>query len=292
MITKLKIEDVPSISSMTRYYDGELFFADNISSVPNLMRMFQVRFIAFMICMEGELELKLNGNTHLIRRYDALFVEDATVVDLVRHSDDFSCKIFASTPDAAFSFINKSLFETALKIQENPVIHFTDDEISLMHKYYELADYKLNHPDTSNKDAIRLIVRAYAFDLLSCVSRHLNVDDEAILRQGDKLYRRFLLMVNDENNLVRSVKWFADALCVSPKYLTAICRQRSNKTASELIAMGMVGRIKQLLLYSDLSIKEISARLSFTNLSFFGKYVKKHLGQSPNTYRRTNGYGR
>ena len=241
MITKLKIEDVPSISSMTRYYDGELFFADNISSVPNLMRMFQVRFIAFMICMEGELELKLNGNTYLIQRYDALFVEDATVVDLVRHSDDFSCKIFASTPDAAFSFINKSLFETALKIQENPVIHFTDDEISLMHKYYELADYNLNHPDTSNKDAIRLIVRAYAFDLLSCVSRHLNVDDEAILRQGDKLYRRFLLIVNDENNLVRSVKWFADALCVSPKYLTAICRQRSNKTASELIAMGIVG---------------------------------------------------
>ena len=277
---------------MTRYYDGELFFADNISSVPSLMRVFQVRFIAFMICVDGELELKLNAKNYTIRRHDALFVEDASVVDLISHSDDFSCKIFASTSDAAFSFINKSLFETAMKIQENPVIHFTPDEISLMLKYYELVDYKLDHPDTCNKDAIRLIVRAYAYDLLSCVSRHLDVDDDSMLRQGDKLYRRFLIMINDERNLSRSVKWYADELCVSPKYLTAICRQRCNKTAGELIAVSMVGRIKQLLLYSDLSIKEISARLKFTNLSFFGKYVKKHLGQSPNTYRRTNGYGR
>ena len=292
MITKLKIEDMPSISSMTRYYDGELFFADNISSVPNLIRMFQVRFIAFMICVDGELELKLNGQSYTIHRHDALFVEDATVIDLISHSDTFTCKIFASTPDALFSFINKSLFETALKIQENPVIHFSPDEISLMLKYYELVDYKLDHPETSSKDAIKLIVRAYAYDLLSCVSRHLDVDDDTILRQGDKLYRRFLVMINDEQSLARSVKWYADELCVSPKYLTAICRQRSNKTASELIALGMVGRIKQMLLYSDLSIKEISARLGFTNLSFFGKYVKKHLGQSPNSYRRLNGYGR
>lgn len=278
---------------MTRYFDGGLFFADNITSVPNLMRIFQVRFIAFMICVDGELELKLNGKSYIIRRHDALFVENSSVIDLIGHSDDFSCIIFASTPDAVFSFINKSLLEAAMKIQENPVIHFSPDEISLMHKYYELANYKLDHPETFNKDAIRLIVRAYAYDLLSCVSHHLGVsDDDSMLRQGDKLYRRFLMMIGDEQNLERSVKWYADELCVSPKYLTAICRHRSNKTASELIAMSMVGRIKQMLLYSDLSIKEISARLNFTNLSFFGKYVKKHLGQSPNTYRRINGYGR
>ena len=32
--------------------------------------------------------------------------------------------------------------------------------------------------------------------------------------------------------------------------------------------------------------------MGFENLSFFGKYVKKHLGVSPNNYRNQIGYGR
>ena len=34
-----------------------------------------------------------------------------------------------------------------------------------------------------------------------------------------------------------------------------------------------------------MSIKEISAQLDFPNISFFGKYVRKHFGLSPKNYR-------
>jgi YesN/AraC family two-component response regulator len=90
----------------------------------------------------------------------------------------------------------------------------------------------------------------------------------------------------------RSVKSYADELCVSPKYLTSVCRRHSDCTASELISTSIVSRIKQLLLYSDLSIKEVANEIGFDNLSFFGKYVRKHLGLSPNNYRKANNYGK
>ena len=180
-----------------------------------------------------------------------------------------------------------------MKIHEHPVVHFTDEEVALLMKYYELLDFKMANPGISyDKEAMSLIIKACAYDLLACVGRHVDVEKQGMLRQGDKLFRRFLTLLSDNKDCSRSVSSFADELCVSPKYLTTICRQHSNKTAGELIALSMVGRIKQMLLYSDLSIKEISTQLGFTNLSFFGKYVKKHLGQSPNTYRRLNGYGR
>ena len=35
----------------------------------------------------------------------------------------------------------------------------------------------------------------------------------------------------------------------------------------------------------DKSIKEICNELEFPNLSFFGRYVKKHLGMSPKQWR-------
>ena len=293
MIAELKFHDVPSMSDMTRYYDGELLFADNITSVPKLMQVFKVEFIAFVFCMSGELDLRLNSIAYHLKTNDALFVNANTVVDQVSRSGDFSCKICGLTPDNGLSFINKSLFETIMKIHEHPVVHFTDEEVALLMKYYELLDFMMANPGISyDKEAMSLIIKACAYDLLACVGRHVDVEKQGMLRQGDKLFRRFLTLLSDNKDCSRSVSSFADELCVSPKYLTTICRQHSNKTAGELIALSMVGRIKQMLLYSDLSIKEISTQLGFTNLSFFGKYVKKHLGQSPNTYRRLNGYGR
>jgi len=42
---------------------------------------------------------------------------------------------------------------------------------------------------------------------------------------------------------------------------------------------------RQLLSYSDLSVKQIAERLHFPNQSFFGKYFKQAAGVSPKHYR-------
>ena len=46
-----------------------------------------------------------------------------------------------------------------------------------------------------------------------------------------------------------------------------------------------IGRIAYYDPMTQKSIKEIACELEFPNLSFFGKYVKKHLGMSPKAYR-------
>ena len=55
---------------------------------------------------------------------------------------------------------------------------------------------------------------------------------------------------------------------IQPQQLTA--RER------EILRLLVVGR----------SIKEIANELDFPNTSFFGKYVREHLGQTPMEYRR------
>ena len=48
----------------------------------------------------------------------------------------------------------------------------------------------------------------------------------------------------------------------------------------------MVEDITAYLRNTSLSVKEIAALLGFSNMSFFGKYVKTHFGVSPNDYRK------
>lgn len=292
-ITELDLHDVPQVYHNLKYNDGEIYFADNITSIPGLMKQFKVNFIAYVIVTEGRLSLDLNGVNYHLERNCSLFVDRKMVIDNVKHTENFSCVICAMSTDIGFGFFNKSLLQSIMHIWTNPVIKMEQNEVDLMMKYYELLVFKMDHQELNfGRETVRDIIRCFAYDLLSNINKHLDDDhDGDILRQSDRIYRRFMLLLAENTNVNRSVKSYADELCVSPKYLTSVCRRHSDYTASELIAASIISRIKQLLLYSDLSIKEVAAEMGFDNLSFFGKYVRKHLGLSPNNYRKANNYG-
>ena len=293
-ITELDLQDVPQVYHNLKYNDGEIYFADNITSIPGLMKQFKVNFIAYVMVTEGRLTVDMNNITYHLEKNCSLFVDRKMVIENVKHTENFSCVICAMSTDMGFAFFNKSLLQSIMHIMANPVIKMEQTEVDLMMKYYDLLVFKMDHQEISlGRETVRDIIRCFAYDLLSNINRHLNQDnDDDMLRQSDRIYRRFMFLLADNTNVNRSVKSYADELCVSPKYLTSVCRKHSDCTASELIATAVISRIKQLLLYSDLSIKEVASEMGFDNLSFFGKYVKKHLGLSPNHYRKANGYGR
>ena len=293
-ITQIDLHDVPQVYHNLKYNDGEIYFADNITSIPGLMSQFRVNFIAYVIVLEGSLTLELNTVPYQLEKNCSLFVDRKMVITGVKHSENFRCVICALSTDIGFSFFNKSLMQSVMHLLSNPVITMDQDEVDLMLKYYDLLVFKMDHPEMNfARETMRDIIRCFAYDLLSNINKHLTQGDgDDMLRQSDRIFRKFMLLLAENSNVNRSVKSYADELCVSPKYLTSVCRKHSGSTASELIATSVMSRVKQLLLYSDLSIKEVAGEMGFDNLSFFGKYVKKHLGLSPNHYRKANGYGK
>ena len=74
------------------------------------------------------------------------------------------------------------------------------------------------------------------------------------------------------------IGFYANQLYVTPKYLSAVCKEVSGQTASELITQYMVKDILYLLRNSQKSIKEIANELNFPNLSFFWKVRKTAFG--------------
>ena len=292
-IAQIGLSDVPLMYHNLKYNDGEVFFADNITSIPGLMKKFQVNFIAYVLVLDGTLTLNLNGAAQTLNKNCSLVVDRKAIITNVEHSDDFRCRICALSADVGFTFINKSLMQSVMHILANPVIEMGQDDMDLMVRYYDLLVFKMDHPEMNfGSQTMRDIIRCFAYDLLSNINKHIDQDSDDMLRQGDRIFRRFMLLLADNTSVNRSVKSYADELCVSPKYLTSVCRKHSDNTASELIATAVISRIKQLLLYSDMSIKEIATEMGFDNLSFFGKYVRKHLGLSPNNYRKANNYGK
>ncbi|MDE6555622.1 MAG: helix-turn-helix domain-containing protein [Duncaniella sp.] len=81
------------------------------------------------------------------------------------------------------------------------------------------------------------------------------------------------------------MKWYADRLCISSKYLSKVCNICSGRSASDWIREYVMYDIRSHLKNSSLSIKEVANRLGFSSLTFFGKSVRRWFGVSPTELR-------
>lgn len=111
-----------------------------------------------------------------------------------------------------------------------------------------------------------------------------------IIRVRDErldIYMLYKKLLSGTTVKPRSVAWYADRLYVTPKYLSTACKHASGKTAFEWINEYVQIDIRHWLKNSDKSIKEVADLLDFPNMSFFGKYCRKHFGCSPMALRRS-----
>ena len=83
------------------------------------------------------------------------------------------------------------------------------------------------------------------------------------------------------------MRYYAERLCLTPKYLSKVIKQVSGRSAPEWIDAFVVLEAKNMLRYSDMAIKEIVYTLHFPNQSVFYKFFKSHTGQTPSEYRRS-----
>lgn len=127
------------------------------------------------------------------------------------------------------------------------------------------------------------LVRACLYELMSNVEISA-VNDTLNLTQKDYLFRSFIELLTNLDVKPRNVQWYADRLNVTSKYLSAVCKKVSGRTAFQWINDSVQKDIVYWLQSSDRSIKEIVHLLQFPNNSFFCKYCRQHFGMSPTAY--------
>ena len=85
----------------------------------------------------------------------------------------------------------------------------------------------------------------------------------------------------------RRVGWYAQQLCITPKYLSETIKQMSHRTPNEWIDHYVLIEIRVLLKNTTKSIKEITMEMNFPTQSFLGKFFREHMGMSPSDYRKS-----
>lgn len=170
----------------------------------------------------------------------------------------------------------------------NYVITLDNERQTLLNRFYSLLQFKLTHKHgLFHKEIMHSLFQCAFFELAELLASYNdNKRYTGVIRQGDLLFRLYIELLAESGGLERSVKAYAEKLCITPKYLSSLCKKVSGKTALSWIHQFTIDAIIKRLKYSNMTIKEISDSMNFPNISFFGKFVKSQTGMSPSEYRK------
>lgn len=137
-----------------------------------------------------------------------------------------------------------------------------------------------------HKEAIRALVKLFIIKIRrSCTGTDTEVLNP--LKASHKAFVKFRQLIEENYCRLHTVKDYASLLNVTTKTLTLYVKECSRYSPLELINNRIILEAKRLLRYSHLSVKEIAFRLGFEDPSYFVKYFKRIVKQSPADYRES-----
>lgn len=245
-----------------------------------------------VVCVEGEATLSVDLADHKLTPSSMMVLGPGQTLQGVTTSSDFKgFSIVASmrTLSGTIPYMSRVVM-CFLHSNETPVIKISSEELTTQTMLHDLLQRIMLRKDRPNDNdlILRHLGETILYETIGVYSHYIVNTPSTSRRRSDELYYKFLQLVEKHFKHERSVSFYADHIAVTSKHLSSVVKECSGRTAGEWIDLYVILEAKMLLSASDMSIKEISAELSFPNQSFFGKYFKHHTGQSPRQYRNEN----
>lgn len=286
-ITSLKGQ----VDNMNVYYsDDDIAIIDSTKELSQ-RKSNHLQLNIIVACSHGYMHAMVNGVKMELHESQMLICPPGTVIDKILVSPDFEFKAILSTSRIIQSFLHEkySLWTELFYIHHMHVVTMDSDEILFLVRLGDLLKPVIDsHHDTLYRtDIIQSILRTFFLGICATLEKRRPDVTPPKRTYADSLFDRFLELLSQHKKKDFTVEMYANELCVSPKYLSEICKKNSGKTANLWIREQMLEEIRYYLKQTDLSVKQISERLGFANPSFLGKYVKEHFGMSPIQYRQS-----
>ena len=268
--------------------DDDLLLSDQINKAPMPSEPRKMNFILIGLCTKGQISYRMDTEELVVHAGEMLVASERHVIDGYQPSADMEGLCIMMSVDF-FHEIIKSVHDVSslfVFARMQPVMKLEADEITTFVEYFQVIKQKIsdNH-NHFRKDLIRTLMLAMFYDVGNVIYRVKNFD-ESLLR-SEKVFTRFLKMVEENCKRERRVSWYAQQLNITPKYLSTAVKRISGRTAVEWIESYVTMELRVLLKNSTKSIKEITEELNFPNQSFLGKYFKEHVGMTPSAYRKS-----
>ncbi|MBC7935177.1 MAG: helix-turn-helix domain-containing protein [Rhizobacter sp.] len=174
-------------------------------------------------------------------------------------------------------------------------------ELSFLDNFYTNPCIKLNRKDFANithtidlmaneqkrKDKSPDITQSLLHVLLAQIQRCIDTGSEKpISKKYLLLFKQFKYLLDKNFAENKTTSFFAAQLNITAHHLNLIVKNVTGKTASEVIRARGILEAKRLLTFTDYTVTEIAAQLSYFDSSYFSKLFKSETKQAPAAFKK------
>ena len=278
------------VEAMNREIEQQgLVVVDEVNQLPVYGEPYISPHLVLVLNHEGISHGEYDMRPIVFRRHDFSVIYPNHTILAKDVSDDYCVTLIIISNSFYEQLRHRLTYGNSQMFHSQPMFHLTDDQYQCLRD----ATRFLKSVSRVNLNRRKEII-ADIMDLISLLADEFRqrTDAEA-MRTFDKsstasrsFFNHFYECLVNHYRESREVRYYAQQLCLSPKYFGSIIKQETGVSAGEWIARYVIIRAKTLLRHSpDLTIQQISNWLGFPDAATFSRYFKTNAGITAKEYR-------
>ncbi len=284
---KLCFDDVTIVDNIKRHIGDKL--PDKGSEImERVLKPVRNDKLCFVYCYSGEITFRIDMIDYNLQRDDLLCVRKNAIVEVI--VKDINVNIIGIIIGDDYQPVTvgmKDYMTLHEAMAQQPLTHLNSvHSANIINTSRQIEDVINEKHDNYTSDLVKAYLKAF---YLYCVKAVKEQPVETVTRVPRKLMvlTKFFELVNQYFASERQIKFYADKLCLDPKYASQLIKQASGRMAGDWIQDRVILEAKLLLLDGNHNVQQVADALNFTSQSFFGKYFKNATGMSPKAYKES-----
>ena len=290
-----------SISNFVKYFAGaghvgmsdDFHIMDVSIKDSNRILAHPFRIDAYMViyCVQGYVKLSVNLSEYDLRsgmvflNYPGNIMRVNQLIETGNEDLRYVCVLMSKDfVNSLMVDINKILTQD-LSLKEMPTLSLNEEQIAMLREHVHLMINLVQSESTLKLEAVRSVLSSLFYYVAGVWSTQKVNHTSVGSGRSKSVFDQFIKLVKENFVRYRNVGFYAEALSLTPKYLSRIIKEASGRSAPEWIDDYVILEAKNLLKYSGLAIKEIVYNLNFPSQSVFYKFFKARTGMTPTEYK-------
>lgn len=259
-----------------------------VKAFPKILcKPFLMNYVGLIVCEKGYFCFDVDKKKFTARAGETVFLSEGNNFSIGELSDDLRVSILFYHIDPIREILGSSIVAMYLytTLTPEPCYVWTSGEESDLARYIALLGrHRKSAQNPFDNHGCKLLLLALTYRLCSIYSRRI-IEEKNVAGHKIDTFIKLIRLIEKYYMQERGVAFYADKLCLSPKYLSALSKSVCGYTVQELVFRAIIRKSIFWLKNTNKSVQEISDDLNFPNASFFGTFFKKQTGLAPSYYR-------
>lgn len=283
----IKNYSIQDITSLIDFSFIDSFVISGIDrKIPDLFLEYphSIEGVAISICTRGSGKFRVALKEYQISSGTLIVLIPDLIIEPLEKSKDLNLETIFFSYDYIPDLQLPTHFNILEKVMASPCIPLSNENYNTLLNYYTFLGERYSRDIHYYKPMIiKSLVFAFIGEVLSIYSviERMSVSKS----RTENLTNHFVELLLKNYKMQHNVSFYADQLCITPKYLMTLIKQSTGKPISTWINNAIISHAKRELKSTDKSIYIISEELNFPSSSQFCRYFKKHTGFTPKKYR-------